>query len=140
MPKRPYWKDDLCRGAAKPPVGWGAGRTHQSSPVPPLQPGAGTLQGMGHLPGDGPRTGWDVGPIRQVPWLGRAVGSWRWALLRHRWGRDGQGWWHPRGCHNLHDTISKNCKQERVTVLVYIFQVSQSPNKILPATCKPCNI
>lgn len=44
--------------------------------------------------GDKQRPGWDVGTwvdlAWQGPWLGRAAGSWRPALLQCLWGRD---WW-----------------------------------------------
>ena len=81
-----------CRGSP-----WGQQDTAwQPGPVPPPQlesregqrtPGAATALGIGHHPGDrdGPKLGWDMGPQVDPPqqglWLGRAVGSWRLALL-----------------------------------------------------------
>jgi len=68
-----------ARPCLTPPLHWGARLLGGT--------GAAPAPGAGLLPGDRPRPGWDVGPLQQGPGPGRAVGSWRWALLWHHWGR-----------------------------------------------------
>lgn len=83
-------------------LGWRGSRAHQSGPVPPPQPRAGQLGGTRELsgPGTGHLWGWgwakdglkyESSSVEPMAGQGRAVVSWRPALLWHRWGRAGQG-------------------------------------------------
>jgi len=81
------------------PYGGPSGQGLAARPVPPPQPGAGQpgdtraapVPGIGHLPWSGPSHHGPVGePGLAEPTTrqGRAVRSWRPALLWHRWSRE----------------------------------------------------
>lgn len=103
--------------------------------------------------GMGSHRAWQPGPILGYPRDGPRPGPWpsmlEADLVQHLWDRDwrlwgvgmhSQGQLCPQDHNNLHNTISKSWKAEHMKVLSKIIQVSQSPNKILPAACKPHNI
>lgn len=96
------WKQGNYQGTERASCSRSGSRSPWSTaePIPPSRPGSWADQGASraapgikHLTGgrNGPRPGWDV--AHSQAGQGRAVWSWRLALLQHRWGKD---WW-PRG-------------------------------------------
>jgi len=67
------------------------GPSHRPSQEEGSQGGTRTAPAIGHLPGDRDRQGHGPlgrpGSMGPMAGQGRAVGSWRAALLRRRWGR-----------------------------------------------------
>jgi len=86
-----FWLLAGMLGAAEDPHGvvraasGNQGLSHHPSQEQPGGTRAAAAPGFGHLPGDSARLrlDWDMGH----GWPGRALGSWRLALLRCRWDR-----------------------------------------------------